>query len=226
MICPNCKYKCNDEWKFCPKCTILLPQGNLRVWTRKLKTILLGFPDIFKKTLSSNPKKSAGWRDAARKSGYGIKIPTPTLLKQLSLCIHLTVTEATRKQLQYFLMEHWSSRSERLVDEFLRIATKDNDDLQFPDELVQLLNSYRKRGTCSIKQIAAVYIRHELNVIARRNELERGKRLGIKKVKIRTSEDGRVCKTCKTVSRRTYNIDDVPSLPLCWECRCYYEMQI
>jgi len=41
LLCPNCKSKCNDEWKFCPKCTMPLPQNKLLTWRRKLKTILL-----------------------------------------------------------------------------------------------------------------------------------------------------------------------------------------
>lgn len=53
--------------------------------------------------------------------------------------------------------------------------------------------------------------------------LEEFKKLGIKKVKIRSSQDQRVCSDCKKHAGKTYTINQLPKLPICRNCRCYYE---
>ena len=48
------------------------------------------------------------------------------------------------------------------------------------------------------------------------------KDMGIEKVRWKTEEDNRVCKTCKDRNNKIYPIDNIPSKPH-YGCRCWYE---
>ncbi|MDR1516444.1 MAG: hypothetical protein LBS45_12195 [Synergistaceae bacterium] len=174
---------------------------------------------------AKNSKKPSNWREAAFAANplAGIKIPIPSKQGNPPLCTHLGVPEKTRKKLENFLYRNHNARSEGLVQEFLAIAEKDGQVLSFPPEIADILNSRRKRGACSLKQIAEVYIRHELNVIDARETLKSCVDLDIRYVIIRTAADSRVCPVCKKRNRKRYHINRIPMIPMCWECRCYYE---
>lgn len=182
--------------------------------------------NFLKGLLNAKPKKESGWRNAAQKSGYGIKFSAPLFSKSINLCSHLNAPETIRKDLESFLIKHRSSRPEVLVTEFMQIVHSGAIKLQFPSEIYRVLNSRRKRGSCTEKQVAAIYIRHELSVLKRMDELNKFRDMSIKKVRIKTCEDGRTCSECKKHKNRVYTLNNLPLLPLCWECRCYYEPQI
>jgi len=95
---------------------------------------------------------------------------------------------------------------------------------RFPKALVKYMES--EYGNYELKKVLEIYIRHEKFKLRNASELERAKRLDVKKVIIRSSEDARVCPVCRKHANKKYTIDKVPQLPLCWECRCYYEPQI
>lgn len=127
----------------------------------------MGIFDILKRLLNNTSDNPKTWRETVRESGYGIQKPAPNPPQNINLCSHLNVSEPIRKNLESFLVEHWASRAPNLVEKFMQIAHTNNTELKFPEEIAQTLNSRRKRGVCTEKQIAAVYIQHELNVLNR-----------------------------------------------------------
>lgn len=182
--------------------------------------------NFLKKLLDINPTKNNTWHDAAQKSGLGLHTKPSVSLKSVTLCHHLNVSDKTRKNLESFLVKNCLSRSENLVDDFLQIAHMDTQELHFPEEISQILNSRRKRGSCTEKQITIVYIRHELNTLKAIKDLTKFRELGIKKVKIKSCKDQKTCSVCKKHDNKSYDLNSIPVLPLCWECRCYYEPQV
>lgn len=183
-------------------------------------SILKYFKDLFIKE-----RTATGWRDAAKQSNLPIKAPTPKFPANIKLCAHLNVTEKTRLKLENLLMENWNSRSENLLEDFFNICSSDNVNPIFPGEIRELvLNRYKRAPNEESlrKKVATIYMRHELNVLRSFLELAdcNGK---VKRVKIRTSEDGLVCPTCRKHANKTHSLEKAPVLPLCWECRCYYE---
>ncbi len=172
---------------------------------------------------------SHGWREAASKSGYGIKADIPDFPKDLQLVTHLNVSEKSREKLQAFIIKHWNERPEHLVDGFLNIAVFDKVEIHFPDEIEKIARSRYKREPSPDslrKKIAAIYIGHEKNVWLDQEKLKRAQDIGCKRVKIRTSEDARVCLAYRKHANKIYSISKAPKLPACLDCRCYYEPQI
>ena len=151
--------------------------------------------------------------------------PTPVQRKgSLLLCNDLNYPESLRLELDRFIRKKQHVRSEGLVAPFFDIINKAGYPLSFPSEIYDILNSRRKRGKCTDKQVAAVYIRHEISKLQALRELENAKELGVRYIYIRTARDGdRVCQACRVHEGKRYPINMVPVLPLCWECRCYYE---
>lgn len=189
----------------------------------------LSFFDLFKP--KHTPKKTAPtstWRKAANESGYGIKLPPPDFPIMLKICTHLDVPEKTREKLDKLLKKHYYSgvRLEGLVNEFLQITKQDEiENLQFPVELVEVLATRRGKNLKQ-KEIIAAYIRHEQSVLRTYVEITKFKELKIKEVKVRSCQDSRVCSTCQDHNGKVYKIYKSPKLPMCWECRCYYEAVI
>ena len=170
-----------------------------------------------------------GWREAAKSSNLAIKIPQPKFSGDIKLCVHLDTAEETRKKLENLLINNWSARADNLLEEFFQICASDDVIPNFPKEIETIvLDGYKGKPNQEAlrKKVATVYIRHELNVLKNSLELDQGKGVGVKKVKIRTCEDGRVCSACRKHSKKTYSLEKAPQLPLCWECRCYYELVI
>ena len=50
--------------------------------------------------------------------------------------------------------------------------------------------------------------------------LERYKNSGIRRVKILTADDDKVCDVCKEESVKEYTLDTIPTLPFHPNCRC------
>jgi len=95
----------------------------------------------------------------------------------------------------------------------------------FPEGLVDYMNQTKPGYTTT--DLLEVYIRWKQSKRRNTQTLDKAKSLDIKKVKIRTAEDGnRVCAACQKASKKIHNINAVPELPICWECRCYYEPQV
>jgi len=182
--------------------------------------------DFLKNTFAKN--ESSGWREAAKNSNLTIKIPQPKF-SDIKLCVHLNTAEETRKKLENLLINNWSARADNLLEEFFQICSSDDVIPNFPKEIETIvLDGYKKKPNQESikKKVATIYIRHELNVLKNSLELDKGRMVDVKKVKIRTCEDGRVCPACRKHSKKTYNLEKAPKLPLCWECRCYYELVI
>lgn len=176
-------------------------------------------------TTSSSNKEFKSWKEASSSSGYGLQVPTPHMPKGMKLCTHLSVSEVTRQNLQRFLVDHWTARPESLVAEFLEIASSGDKDPIFPNEIVDIVKSNYKREPkpeSVRKKIASTYIRHEMNCWLRKADLEKYNEQGYRFASIRSAKDERVCEVCKSHDDILYEIDEIPQLPLCWECRCYY----
>lgn len=171
-------------------------------------------------------KKSRNKPSVQSGSRYGIKMDAPPLPRSMKLCMHLGVSENTRKKLQKLIVDNWTLRPESLVAEFLNIMSVHQLEPKFPSEIIRIVEGRYKRNPkpdVVTKEAAAIYIRHEMNRWKMHAELQRAKALGVKRVRIRTSEDQRVCQTCRSMDRQIYPIHKVPRLPGCWDCRCYYE---
>jgi len=97
-------------------------------------------------------------------------------------------------------------------------------DFPFPNELSNHMRE--NRNNVRTADILEVYIRYQKNLVMEQETLVKARKLRVKKVKIRTCEDVRVCDVCKKHANKIYNIDKAPQIPLCWECRCYYEPQV
>lgn len=184
-----------------------------------------------KSKVEKNSSQPKNWREAmaAECSTNTISnddIPKLSRSERPILCSDLHLSEKTRIKLENLIADNYYDRSESLVDYFFAIIEKDGANLELPIEIYDLLNSKRKRGTCTDKQVAEVYIRHESEKIRSALDKKRFKEIGVTHVIIRTSEDQRVCPICKKHSNKKYRIDDAPEIPMCWDCRCYYEAVI
>lgn len=191
----------------------------------------MGLFDLFfkpKNEQKNTKPQPQNWREAMAaesnsKAMAAYQEPKLTKKECPKLCPDLNVPEKTRKKLEKLLIDESSSRSGALVDDFFLIAEEDGVSLQFPQEIYDILNSRRKRGTCTEKQVASVYIRHEEEKLRTVSDMKKFKKMRITHVVIRTAEDQRVCPICQKHSKKKYRIDEAPVIPMCWECRCYYE---
>lgn len=183
----------------------------------------------------SKPKNTSpqpqNWREAmaaecATNTISNDDVPKLSRSERPILCSDLRLPEKTRIKLESLIADNYLDRSEAIVDDFFAIIEKDGVTLELPGEIYDLLNSRRKRGACTDKQVAEVYIRHEAEKIQSAVDKKRFKEMGVTHVIIRTSEDQRVCSVCKKHSKKKYRIDDAPEIPMCWDCRCYYEAVI
>ncbi len=118
-----------------------------------------------------------------------------------------------------------NSRGKRVsVKEIAELIDNSKINYPFPHDLVAFMDN--KYSDYTTKKILEIYIRHEKYKIINEADLNKAKKLGVKKVKIRTCQDSKVCNICKKHANKSYDINSAPQLPLCWECRCYYEPQI
>ena len=118
-----------------------------------------------------------------------------------------------------------SSRIDRKAVKSIADYIKEREiDYPFPKDLLEYMRN--ERDTDKIEDILEVFIRHKKNLNKDLLELNKAKKLGVKKVKIRTCQDARVCSACKKYANKTFSVNKAPKLPICWDCRCYYEPQI
>jgi len=107
----------------------------------------------------------------------------------------------------------------------IAIYIRENDiDYEFPSDLVAYMKN--KYPGYTLEHILEVYIRYQKFRKRDISDLDRARELNLREVKIKTSEDSRICFNCEKHANKIYKIEEVPELPLYWGCRCYYEPQV
>lgn len=172
------------------------------------------------------PQTSAptNWREAAAQSQSHVKFPRPKMSAGMKLCTHLGVSESVRKKLQTLLVQRWTARPEALVEDFLAAAHSGRMTPKFPLEIEEsAATRYRGDLKGMRKETVRIYIAHEMSMWKEAARLRQVAEINIPFVQIGTSRNQRVCQECAQHETVIYRLSEVPTLPICWNCRCIYQ---
>lgn len=98
----------------------------------------------------------------------------------------------------------------------LREVTLSPESLRLPESLITYANENAIESRSDVLEVYILFIISRARAAA---ELANYKRLGFKKIKI----DSAACNRCRRPAEgRSYRIDEVPLLPLDWNCGCIY----
>lgn len=139
-------------------------------------------------------------------------------------CMDLGLNETNRIELASIIAygSIYSDRGESIVAEFLKKVEENNIELNFPKDLINYMENNPRKKKYNLKDIAETYIRYYTTKAKSKSQLQQFSELGIKKVKIKTCRDQRVCIKCKKQEDVNHLVSKAPLLPLCWGCRCFY----
>lgn len=178
------------------------------------------------------------WREAANGGNSSVNIiyketKLASVISKVIMnesCMDLGLDEVIRLKLSSMISvgHAYGFRPEGITDEFIKKTEELNIQLNFPKGLIKYMTEHntKTRRNYNLKEITRTYISYYITKATSKAQLEQYKELNIKRVKIKTCKDQRVCDKCKKHDDVSYLVSKVAVLPLCWGCRCIYRPEI
>lgn len=136
------------------------------------------------------------------------------------------LSEDIRRNISSFVAAHavdYSSRGySTCKEDVFKLLGSLNIELKTLKIPISLDSFIKENKIIEYDDIYILYIQFIINRARAVAELNNYKSQGIKKIKISAAHDARTCMECRSKCNKAYDINKVPLLPLCWDCRCFY----